>query len=82
MIQARVHVDLRSFDGTTISDKESMKYLGCALYADGDVSGDVARRLGCAWPDFQKIIELWKHASETLSRKLQAFDSIEASQVL
>ena len=38
--------------------------------------------MGCAWADFQKLVQLWKHTSLTLSKKLQAFSSIILSQVL
>ena len=82
LIQARVDMKLQGPDGTHIFPRGSMKYLGCVLCADGRVSSELARRLGCAWADFQKLVQLWKHTTLTLAWKLQAFHAIIVAQAL
>ena len=82
LIQARVDMNLHSGDGRPIVSSESMKYLGCVIWSDGRLHSELAKRLGCSWADFQKIVQLWKHTSLTLARKLDAFRAIILSQVL
>ena len=73
---------LRGPDGGDIQGKNAMTYLRCLLSADGRSTGELSIRLGCAWADFQKLVQLWKHTALTLAWKLRAFSAIIASQVL
>ena len=59
-----------------------MGYLGCTIASDGSITTELSKRLGCAWADFQKLAQLWKHASLTLAWKLQAFNHIIVTQLL
>ena len=81
LIQARTDVKLRNAEGDAIGTNASMKYLGCTLWSDGRVHTELALRLGCAWADFQKMVQLWRHTSLSLAWKLHAFNAIIVSQV-
>eukprot|EP00933_Yihiella_yeosuensis_P073257 TRINITY_DN8187_c0_g2_i2.p1 TRINITY_DN8187_c0_g2~~TRINITY_DN8187_c0_g2_i2.p1 ORF type:complete len:238 (-),score=0.27 TRINITY_DN8187_c0_g2_i2:31-744(-) len=53
--------------------KESIKYLGGTLSADGKTDKELSRRIGLATADFKSLSKVWAHASISKGRKIQIY---------
>ena len=63
--------DVRKEDGTSISCKDSMLYLGSLLAADGKITSELGRRIGMAQSDFRILEKVWKHSTLNRFNKIQ-----------
>ena len=73
---------LHTPDGSYVRQKETMKYLGSTLSADGSVATEINARLGAARADFQKLSRVWANASITQRKKLEIFNACVVSKLL
>lgn len=78
-LPVRTTAEIRKPDGTLVTSKDSMMYLGSLLAADGRVGSELGRRLGLAQRDFRSLRQLWSHASLSRARKLQIFNACVVS---
>ena len=65
LLQIRGTYSIDTPDGSRIAPCDKMIYLGTTLASDGNITGELTRRLGAAWGDFTKPLRLWKHTSLT-----------------
>ena len=56
---------VRKSDGTEISTKQSIKYLGGLLSANGRIGSELSRRLGLVGADFRALSHMWRHSRGT-----------------
>ena len=82
VLPARCSATLPMPDGKFVKQKESMKYLGSILAADGGISSERGARLGAARADYDKLARIWSHASISRHRKLQIFEACVISKLL
>ena len=59
-----------------------LKYLGCLLRADGDITGELRNRIGQARGDFNSLVKVWKHTSVARKTKLAVFNQCIVSKLL
>ena len=81
-LPVRCEVNLSTPQGDQVKVKQSMKYLGSILSADGHVSGELSMRLGAAQSDFQKLCKIWSHSSISMQRKLHIYQACVLSKLL
>ena len=55
--------------GGMILPKPSFVYLGALVAADGDISSELARRLGIAQVEFSKLEQVWRQSGLTVRDK-------------
>jgi len=65
-----------------IPDTSSMTYLGAALNSNASLHSELSRKFGRAWGEFRKLVQLWKHTSLPLPRKIEIFQAVITSQVM
>jgi len=82
LLQVGGTYELRSPDGAQILPTDSMTYLGNTLHADGGLQNELAKKLGFAWSDFNKLARVWRHAHISRKRKIEAFQSMIVSRLL
>ena len=59
-----------------------MVYLGSVLCSDGSSGSEVARRIGAAREEVEKLSRVWKHAGIAQSRKIRIFEACILSKLL
>ena len=57
-------------DGSNVSQKQSIIYLGRLLAADGRVGSELGRSLGQAQKDFATLQRVWSHAQVGREREV------------
>ena len=69
-------------DGSAVSTKQQMVYLGSVLSADGKSGSEISRRLGAARSEFDKLLRVWKHSKIPALRKVAIFEACVMSKLL
>ena len=82
LLSVRSAETIHTPDGTIVTSKNSMIYLGGLLSRDGHGEKELSRRLGMAHADFKALTRLWSHANVTKTRKLDVFNGIVANKLL
>ena len=81
-IQVRSNIQLQKPDGERMEEKNSMLYLGATVSADGSIKTELAKRLGMAWSEFNKLAKLWKHASLHRTKKSEILQQAISTKLL
>ena len=68
--------------GESIPHKETLKYLGALLSADGRCSSEISRRLGAARAEFDLLKQCWQHTRVSTEAKIKLYNSLVLSKVL
>ena len=74
--------NVASPDGQNLAPKSSFIYLGTSIAANGNVDSELARRLGMARADFDKIHQVWSHTRLTKWKKYQIYTTCVVSRLL
>ena len=82
LLSVRCDFTFSTPEGHDIKKTESIGYLGANLNEDGRVANELGRRLGMAWADFRKLLQLWNHVSLPLRRRLQIFNAVIPPQLM
>ena len=69
-------------EGQLLESKDAFIYLGSLLTANGDVNSELARRLGMAQGDFNRIHQVWCHSGLSLQEKYKVCISCIVSRLL
>ena len=69
-------------NGAQLESAPGMGYLGTVLCADGRVTSELSRRIGCAKADFNSLCRVWKHSSLTTRRKINIYSCLVESKLL
>ena len=69
-------------DGTNITRKRDVVYLGGLITCDGKVSREVSRKLGEGRAIFSTLSKLWSHANLSVRRRVAIFNACITSKVL
>ena len=64
---------IKAIDGTEITSKESLLYLGALISKDSRITSELARRIGIASADFKNLRRCWNHTDLTMKEKLRIF---------
>ena len=72
---------IRTPDGNTVKNKQSLIYLGSSLSSDGRVASEVGRRIGQAKADFDALRKVWSHSRLAVDRKLRIYDACVVSKL-
>ena len=80
-LPVRMQGSIAKPDGSNVSMKPSMQYLGCVLSADGRLASELGRRIGEATRSFEALRRVWSHASISIRRKVKIFDSCVVSKL-
>ena len=74
--------DLHTGQGVDIPVKDSIKYLGALLNADGYSHSEVSRGIGMAKAEFALLRKCWQHSSLTIKDKTKIYYAIVVSGLL
>jgi len=69
-------------DGTVISCKCNMEYLGSMLNSNGQADHEIGRRIALARADFDTLAKTWTHSALTWKQKLRIYLSLVESKLL
>jgi len=69
-------------DGTTLKSKPSFIYLGSLIAADGNVSSELARRLGAAQGEFKQLNQVWRHSRLSVPERTRVYMACVVSRLL
>ena len=78
----RCNADIFTTDGSLVQQKQSIKYLGALISADGCIQSELNRRIGMAFADFRILDVLWTHASVTVYDKYRIYMVCIVSKLL
>ena len=76
LLRMNVHTDVHFTAGNTVKVKQTARYLGVILRADGFTHTDVAARIGKARAGYKKLHSFWRHADIPRSWKLKVFSTV------
>ena len=69
-------------DGSCISCKSSLKYLGAQLAADGLIDSEIAQKIGRASQDFKVLKQFWNHCNIPIQFKFIVFSACIVQRLL
>ena len=69
-------------DGTPVPQKAEVKYLGCNINDKGDPAREVSRRIRECMATLNKLHPFFYHTDNSVSRKLQMFNSVISSKLM
>ena len=78
---ARCDAKIIKQDGTTVDQKDPLKYLGATLASDGRIDSEVSRRIGLAHADFRSLSRVWSHSGLSLREKVRIFEACVISRL-
>ena len=78
----RCNPDIFTSDDLHVQQKESIKYLGALISADGCIQSELNRRIGMALADFRILSIIWSHASVTIHVKYRIYMTCIVSKLL
>ena len=78
----RCDVELHNEVGDIIQRKDSLKYLGSILAADGHSEQIVASRLGMAKQEFSALAKFWQHAAVSNKKKYHIYEACVLSKLM
>lgn len=82
LLNVRCDFAFNTPSGGQINKAESMGHLGATLQESGKVTKELGRRLGMAWADFRKLLQLWNHVSLPLNQRVRVFNAVIAPQLM
>ena len=82
MMTAKCESHLSRPDGNAINRKMSLVYLGALVGADGGSESELARRIGLAQAEFNKLQHVWGHSSLTGAEKYEIYVTCVVSRLL
>ena len=68
-------------DGTPIVEKDSIVYLGSVICKDGTLGPELARRLGAARSEFDKLSRVWSRSALGIDKQLRIFETCVLSRL-
>ena len=71
-----------STNGSLVEQRDSIKYLGALISADGSIQSELNRRIGMASADFKILSVLWSHASVSIFEKYRIYMACIVSKLL
>ena len=69
-------------DGSFLTCKGSISYLGSYLDASGTAGPEICRRLGEAKGQFDKLAKVWRHSILRIQQKIRMFQACMVSKLL
>ena len=75
-LQMNCDADLHTGQGLDIPVKDSIKYLGALLSADGHSHSEASRRIGMAKAELALLRECWQQSSLTIKDKTKIYYSM------
>ena len=69
-------------DGSCLTCKRSISYLGGYLDASGMAGPEICRRLGQAKGEFDKLAKVWRHSTLRTQQKIRIFQACVVSKLL
>ena len=69
-------------DGTQITEKDSLIYLGSLLDQAGNIGAELNRRLGMARADLKQLSKVWRHPRISVQRKVNIFEACVVLKLL
>ena len=78
----RCEAEISKPDGTTVTQKDSITYLGSILSNCGTLGTELGRRLGQATSEFNKLERVWSHSTLSVERKIRIFEACVLSKLL
>ena len=69
-------------DRTLVQPKPSFIYLGSLIAADGNVSSELARRLGAAQAEFKRLNQVWRHSRLSVHERIKVYMACVVSLLL
>jgi len=69
-------------DGQVVESKDAFMYLGSKGAADGDVTSELARRLGMAQGNFSRLHQVWCHSGLSTKERCRVYLSCVVSKLL
>ena len=82
VLNAKGAAQINRPDGGAIAHKTSLTYLGSLVSADGGIKSELARRLGMAHSEFNKIQHVWRHTKVSKAEKYRVYVSCVVSRLL
>ena len=70
-LPVKTHGAIAKPDGTLIACKQSIKYLGSSISADGRIDAEIGQRIGAAKRDFEALRRIWAHAQLPTQKKIR-----------
>ena len=74
--------DIHFEDGVKVPAMDEVKYLGCRLNKDCDVTREVKARTAVCMATLKQLDLFWRHSNCPVRFKLQAFDAVIKSKLL
>ena len=68
-LPVRTQHTLQNSDDTQVKTTNSLKYLGCLLDENGQLTGELKRRIAMARDDFNQLAKVWNHVSVAVKTK-------------
>ena len=73
---------MQNSDDTRVKIANSLKYLGCLLDENGQLTGELKRRIAMARDDFNQLAKVWNHASVAVKTKSAVYQQCILSKLL
>ena len=82
LLNVQCGLNLPMPNGQNLMPSPGMMYLGTVLNGDGQIGGELSRRIGCAKADCRKLCKVWKHSSLSTRRKREIYKNLVESKLL
>ena len=82
LLRVRGHEDILGTEGRPLKSKDETVYLGGLVATNGRPTRELTRRSGEAKQVFNKLTQVWKHASISHRRKCEIFESCVVAKLL
>jgi hypothetical protein len=76
------NADIHFSDGTRVTQKDEVKYLGCQINNTSDVNKELNGRIAACMATLKGLHAFWRHSDCPIRFKLQAFDAVIRSKLL
>ena len=64
LLNVQCDLNLPMPNGQNLMPSPGMMYLGTVLNGNGQIGGELSRRIGCAKADFRTLCKVWQHSPE------------------
>ena len=81
-VMTNATADVHFADGTKVTKREEVKYLGCILNMRADTSSEVKSRISTCMAIMQKMDLFWRKAECPIKWKILVFDAVIRSKLL
>ena len=82
VVTNRPNSNIKFQDGTKVTQKEEVKYLGCMLNQKGNTKTELSKRISNAAVTMKKLDLFWHHSNCPAKFKILVIDSVLRSKVL